>query len=225
MRGGREFADSKYHALRFDDNPRTFGEAVKLIAARIINEQLSPRVEQEYSDRLAAGKVDLDYDRFHKDPIVFPDIFRTEQIIAYDDGVIKSVRKSTGNISLYQGWYNDGTPKIASYARTVEKRLWYRDNRPECLINYKEGILHGLLVRWADDKRIIFSATYDQGCMRKAFDRSCHHDFPSMIPVLERPPKGTPCGVRVGIILGEEDPQPPPSPYVLPEAAKTANHA
>ena len=229
MRGGMEYADNKYHFLnwawrympssthctllsrRWNNDLGTFDKTVKLIADRIMNEQLSPRVEQEYPTHVVTGKVNLDYDKFHKEPINLPDIFRTEQITAYDDGTIRSLSKSKGDIYLFQEWYSDGAPKIALienlFSKTVEKRLWYRNGAPECLINFKEGVLHGILIKWADDNRLVHSVIYDHGNV--SFD--CHHsqlpDCPEMMPVLERPSKGTACGVSIIFFGGEEDSQ------------------
>jgi len=224
--GGREHADAKYcfssygwsfmtrteaelKAMALNEHVETRAKTVRLIAERILNEEFDPKIDGEFNQAVLSGVVSLEYKPFEVVDSPFANMFRSRSVGKYDDGSIESVWQMVGHASCRQEWYRNGKPRLAlienSVAKTIEKRVWYDNGNQQCLMNFVDGALHGVVCRWKVDGLVIYAARYEQGKEMEQLSSNDIATVPRFSEVLPRPSLEEQSGVSISIHLGEEE--------------------
>lgn len=196
---------AELHEAGLYDSAVNCSETVRVIAERVVNEQLSEEVKRRYAEAVAEGRISFEYSP--PSPVDTTDFLKAKFVELYDDDCVRSLSQTEGNVRLYQEWHKSGLPKLAlienTFEASIEKRVWTEAGKPEYLVNFLKGKLHGIVCKWNGIDRITYAARFENGI--ESF-RLSESDVPIELfePVLERPPKGTKRGggIKISFSMG-----------------------
>jgi group I intron endonuclease len=143
----------------------------RLIAESTFHKKVAEKIEAAFEDAVQAGEVSLEYKPYVPDDSYedtgFSISSNSKSIGRYDNGHLEYVEIGNNGTSERQEWYEDSEPKLSvldeSDVERVVKKLWHENGRPEAIMHFSKGELHGPLCKWDKDGRLTFARNYNRG--------------------------------------------------------------
>lgn len=175
-----------------------------VVLEKIFNIEIKCKIEQEYQNAVDENLIDFDYKPFHFDDLFIEnDTEWSRTIQKYDDESIQCFSIGIGKTVKSQQWYLNGNPRLAIIQHIddlkVEKRVWHENGRPECVINFLNGVLHGVVKKWDKNGIIIYDAIFESGILKEKIESLNSIENSQLDEVLQKPSTNELSGVSVTV--------------------------